>query len=447
MKRFLFVLGVLLMSLTARAQQSPPNTSIAADTARTPKIINMVDAGATGSGDLSSVVKKIIDNAPDGSTFFFPAGTYRMNSLDFANRNNLTFRGENRDKTTILWNGTGSSQIMRFKNIRGMTWENIAVNNKGISAFGGIQHYSVHDVTYRNCRFYDDASIGVTEKDRYSLVFGGGGIGTHHTNIVVENNLIENLQLSVDHTRGAIIRGNTSTGACCTASIGSWANDHNSVHENFLVENNTINNPIRAPGGAITFRLDRPSLNFASFRNITIRNNVINMTKISKPGITLGGPIGPVQGVVFDGITIENNKINYTTETGLADDEGVIYLFTLDSMWPYAKMVIKGNIITAAKPVRGIGIAARRLVDSRVEGNRIVNFSSGIQISQNTTQNTAITDNDVKGSSYAAYRLDTIGTGNSLVNNSYSVPFTTVLRQENVPPGNRIEEPKQLIQK
>jgi hypothetical protein len=440
MRRFLFVLVASLMSLTH-------NPSIPADMVVRPKIINMVDAGATGSGDLSSVVKKIIDNAPDGSTFFFPAGTYRMNSLDFANRKNLTFRGESRDNTTILWNGTGSSQIMRFTNIRGMTWENIAVNNKGISAFGGIQHYSVHDVTYRNCRFYDDASIGVTEKDRYSLVFGGGGIGTHHTNIVVENNLIENLQLSVDHTRGAIIRGNTSTGACCTASIGSWANDHNSVHENFLVENNTINNPIRAPAGAITFRLDSPSLNFASFRNITIRNNVINMTKISKPGITLGGPIGPVQGVVFDGITIENNKINYTTETGLADDEGVIYLFTLDSMWPYAKMVIKGNIITAAKPVRGIGIAARRLVDSRVEGNRIVNFSSGIQISQNTTQNTVITDNDVKGSSYAAYRLDTIGTGNSLVNNSYSVPFTTVLRQENVPAGNRIEEPKQLIQK
>src|SRR6266404_6323672 len=364
MKRFLFVLGVLLMSVTAQAQPSPDNTRIRAATGvPAPKIINMVDAGATGNGDLSSVIKKIIDNAPDGSTFFFPAGTYRMNSLDFANRNNLTFRGESRDNTTILWNGTGSSQIMRFTNIRGMTWENIAVNNKSISAFGGIQHYSVHDVTYRNCRFYDDASIGLSsEKDRYSLVFGGAGIGTHHTNVVVENNLIENLQLSVDHTRGAIIRGNTSTGACCTASIGSWANNHNSIHENFLVENNTINNPIRAPAGAITFRLDRPGLNSVSFRNIRIRNNVINMTKISKPGITFGGPVGAVQGNVFDGITIENNTINYTTGTGLADDEGAIYLFTQDNMWPYSKTVIKGNIITAAKPVGGFGIAARRLV-------------------------------------------------------------------------------------
>jgi len=448
MKRFLFVLGVLLMSVTAQAQPSPDNTRIrAAAGVPAPKIINMVDAGATGNGDLSSVIKKIIDNAPDGSTFFFPAGTYRMNSLDFANRNNLTFRGESRDNTTILWNGTGSSQIMRFTNIRGMTWENIAVNNKSISAYGGIQHYSVHDVTYRNCRFYDDASIGVSEKDRYSLVFGGAGIGTHHTNIVVENNLIENLQLSVDHTRGAIIRGNTSTGACCTASIGSWANNHNSIHENFLVENNTINNPIRAPAGAITFRLDRPSLNSVSFRNIRIRNNVINMTKISKPGITFGGPVGAVQGNIFDGITIENNTINYTTGTGLADDEGAIYLFTLDTMWPYSKTVIKGNIIAAAKPIGGFGIAARRLVDSRVEGNRIVNFSSGIQLSQNTTQNTVITDNEVKGSSWAAYRLDTIGTGNSLVNNFYSVPFTTVLRQENVPAGNKIEQPKEMTQK
>ena len=444
MKYSLFLIEVLLLVVTAQAQQSTGMPGY--KSGPVPKIINMVDAGATGNGDLSSVVKKIIDNAPDGSTFFFPAGTYRMNSVEVANRNNLTFRGAGRDSTTILWNGAGSSYIMRFTNIRGMTWENIAVNNKGISAFGGIQHYSVHDVTYRNCRFYDDAPIGVAKNDRYSLVFGGAGIGTHHTNLVVENNLIENLQLSVDHTKGAIIRGNTSTGACCTAGIGSWANGDNSVHENFLVENNTINNPVRATAGAITFRLDRPSLNFASFRNITIRNNVINMTNISKPGITFGGPVGAVKGDVFDGITIENNKINYTTRTGLADNEGAIYFFTLDNMWLYSKTVIMGNVITAANPVGGIGIAARRLVDSRIEGNRIVNFSSGIQISQNGTTNTIVAGNKVKGSSWAAYRVDTIGTGNSFVNNFYSAPFTTALRQENVPAGNRIEEPKELIQ-
>ena len=441
MKPFLFLIGVLLMLVTAQAQQLPQNRIAPEKIPSTPTVINMADAGATGNGDLSSVVKKIIDNAPDGTTFFFPGGTYRMNSLDIANRSNLTFRGAGRDKTTILWNGTGSSYIMRFTNIHGMTWENIAVNNKGISAFGGIQHYSVHDVTYRNCRFYDDAPIGVTKKDRYSLVFGGAGIGTQHTNIVIENNLIENLQLSVDHTRGAIIRGNTSTGACCTAGIGSWANGDNSVHENFLVENNTINNPIRASAGAITFRLDSPRLNFASFRNITIRNNVINMTTISRPGITFGGPIGAVKGDVFDGITIENNKINYTTRTGLADDEGAIYLFTLDNMWPYTKTVIKGNVITAANPIGGIGIAARRLVESRVEGNRIFNFSSGIDISQDGTKNTVVTGNKVEGASWAAYRLNTVGTGNSVVNNFYTPPVKTVLSQENVSAGNMIEEP------
>ena len=88
--------------------------------------------------------------------------------------------------------------------------------------------------------------------------------------IKILNNVIEDLQLEVDHSQDVVIEGNTVSRAVNTAGIGIFTVGHNAIAEDYLIKGNTVIDP---PGAGFSVGIDPPSSRNCVFRRITIINN------------------------------------------------------------------------------------------------------------------------------------------------------------------------------
>jgi Pectate lyase superfamily protein len=263
------------------------------------------------SGDDSSAIQRAIHAAPDGSTIYFPKGTYLVSNVTIDHRSGLTLSGDGSTLTILRHHGpylpifisTGSTDMLITK---------LGFDTNGVPSFGGFNFYSAKRITITRTHFFDSNKQPVGENDRYSWVFGRGSIPSE--DILIRDNLIEDLQLEVDFSVRVRIEGNTIVRPVTTAGIGVFALDDNTSARDYTIQRNTIVDPVVAAGG-IVVHLDPPSSSYSTMKTFRILDNRIVYTKyisrnhVSAIRIGTGDNSKATAGNVFDDIVIENNVI------------------------------------------------------------------------------------------------------------------------------------------
>jgi len=263
-----------------------------------------------------------------GGTVRFPAGTFESGLIDNENLRGVVIEGAGAERTVVR-STDADRYIFRFLGAEGLTIRNIAFDANGALQYGGIVFKSCKRVVIENTRYFDGdtrarSAVPTAQRtDIYSYVFAPSG--APHEDITVRNNRIDDLQLEVDDTWGAVITSNTITRPARTAGIGLFslqekpASGRNICGRDITIQYNTIQDLRNAFTGIAVHldpahHLDGSPLNNIEYRNIRILDNLIRITTAggrNKHAISVGQTDNSrqTQGVVFDGISVQRNAI------------------------------------------------------------------------------------------------------------------------------------------
>lgn len=318
--------------------------------------------------DDTAAIRAAINAAPNGqgAIIWFPAGTYISNNVMVIGRTGLRFEGEG--FTSIIQRPpfAGNTRPMTVEGSVDLVFRNLAVDENGIQAYGGVNFYSVRRVLIERTRHFDSRPTPPTNFiDRYAWVFGRGG--TPSEDVTIVDNVVDDLQVEVDHIRRATIARNRVSRSRSTTGIGTFTINDDTIAEDLLIEGNVIDDPAR--GNGISIHLDPPGSVRCTFRHITIRNNTIVRRTRNANGISIGTPNNSVQttGNIFEDIIIEGNRIHtYGTAGPLPNDMAAIKLNNSSrALLLMQRITIRHNVMTGV----GYGMDLRRLQDSLVENN------------------------------------------------------------------------------
>jgi parallel beta-helix repeat protein len=376
------------------------------------KVYNVKDLGANGDGasDDTASIQRAVNAAPDGSTIFFPAGTYVVANFHVKNRSGLSLVGEG--QRSLIKQKRGAERIATFDGSRDIVITKLAFDANGIKAFGGVMFYAATGVRIENNLFVDSAPNPVRSGDRYSFVFGRGAKPSQDVKII--NNTIENLQLEVDHSKDVLIEGNTSTGAVNTAGIGIFTVGSKALAENYLIKGNTVIDP---PQAGFDVVIDPPSSRDCMFRGITIVNNTVVRKKTSGYGIRLGtlDSSKSTKGNVFEDIVVKDNVIRI--DAGAPKSRQLIFANTSQAAGIlFERLTVTGNTIENNGPQSSeFAVDLRRIQNSLVSDNNVKGATQGISLTGALLAN-QVRNNTVHASGIA-YRLDDSLGENQVENN------------------------------
>ena len=390
--------------------------------------------------DDSAAISTALASARAGDVISFPAGVYICNDVNVANKSGLTLKGQG---NSTIKNGiaSGATPLLTFTTINGLTIQDLAFDNRSIGAYGGVRFYDTENVLINRTRFFDSAPLPLGSTDRYSYVFGNGI--RPHKNIRITNNVIEDLQLEVDFGQGVTIQKNTLKRSVRTGAIGLFTIDDGIVLENYLIDSNTIIDPV---GAAIAVNIDPPDNINVTIRNITISNNTIIFNRIPTEGIHIGPGNNSVvaSGNLYDKIIVQANLIQVAAGTEGQPSESALIKFNAgpNSALSFKNTTVAQNRIEGggnpALPI--IAMDLRYLENSAVTANNVYNLFTALAF--NRLQNTTIEQNYVgQLADYFVYLLDNSRGGNLFRSNSYSGQVTTPLSYENGNPTDVIFPP------
>src|SRR5258705_13645204 len=97
-------------------------------------------------------------------------------------------------------------------------------------------------VRIENNTFFDSASKPIGNTDRYSFVFARGSEPSQDVKII--NNVIDDLQLEVNHSQRVLIDRNTVKRAIATAGIGIFTVEDKAIAEDYQITNNIVIDPV-----------------------------------------------------------------------------------------------------------------------------------------------------------------------------------------------------------
>lgn len=324
LKGCLFVMNQALLKVWTRHFSSPPLLYfffrsapilffLCAATTAAAGVIDVTRWGArpNDSGDDSSAIQMAIDAAPNGSTIYFPKGTYLLSNVTIDHRSGLTLSGDGPKLTILKHHGpyfpifisTGSTDMLITK---------LGFDTNGVPAFGGFAFFNAKRVTITKTHFFDSNKPPVAGYDRYSWVFGRSHAPSE--DILISDNLIEDLQLEVDFGLRVRIEGNTIVRPVATAGIGVFTITDNTTAQEYTIQNNTIVDPVVSAGG-IVVHLDPPTNSYSTMKTFRILDNRIVYTKYisgnhaSAIRIGTGDSSKVTQENVFDDIAIRNNVV------------------------------------------------------------------------------------------------------------------------------------------
>jgi hypothetical protein len=310
-------------------------------------VVDVTTYGATpnDSIDDSFAIQNAIDEAPSNSTIYFPQGTYLLSGVTINNRSGLTLTGDGSTLTILkrhgsypnMFESTGSADIVVTR---------LAFDANGVIAYGGFFFYQAKRITITKNHFFDSNKQPVGEYDRYSWVFGRGAAPSE--DIVVLDNLIEDLQLEVDHALRVRIEGNTVARPVSTAGIGVFTINDNSMAQDYTIRNNTIVDPVGA--GGIVVHLDPPSSNYCTMKGFRILENHIVYTRFiwrshaSAIRFGTGANSQATSGNVFDDIAIQDNVIY--KDRGGSYDFGAVDAIIFGNSSPIANFRFDNTSVT-----------------------------------------------------------------------------------------------------
>jgi hypothetical protein len=405
--------------------------------------LNVKNFGAKGDGvhDDSAAISTALASARAGDVISFPAGVYICNDVNVVNKSGLTLKGQGNSTTIKNGIASGATPLLTFNTINGLTIQDLAFDNRSIGAYGGVRFYDTENVLINRTRFFDSAPLPLGSTDRYSYVFGNGS--RPHKNIRITNNVIEDLQLEVDFGQGVTIQKNTLKRSVRTGAIGLFTIDDGIVLENYLIDSNTIIDPV---GAAIAVNIDPPDNINVTIRNITISNNTIIFNRMPTEAIHIGPGNNSVvaSGNLYDKIIVQANLIQVATGTEAQPSESALIKFNAgpNSALSFKNTTVAQNRIEGggnpALPI--IAMDLRYLENSAVTANNVYNLFTALAF--NRLQNTTIEQNYVgQLADYFVYLLDNSRGGNLFRSNSYSGQVTTPLSYENGNPTDVIFPP------
>jgi hypothetical protein len=389
-----FKLVVLMVTLASC-------TAVSAGTGQeTGKIVSVKEFGAKGDGvsDDTAAIQRAINAVANGTTIKFPSGTYITSNFIVKNRSGLSFVGEGRN--SVIKQKTGALRIATFEGVRDVVITKLSFDANGIKSYGGVVFYAATGVRIENNSFVDSAPKPVGSTDRYSFVFAKGSEPSRE--IKVLNNVIEDLQLEVDHSKGVVIEGNTVSRAVNTAGIGIFTVGHNAIAEDYLIKGNTVIDP---PGAGFSVGIDPPTSRNCVFRQIIIVNNRVIRTKTGGYGVRIGTPNNSISttGNVFDDIVIKDNLFRIEA-TAPASREMVFANTSAKAGISFQRLTITGNTIENRGPTnQGFAIDLRGVQDSIIVDNTARGVRGGIALSGPLANEV---HNNVVEASEIAYRID-----------------------------------------
>jgi hypothetical protein len=246
---------------------------------------------------------------------YAPGATYRIRDLNRSagTCDNLLIIGDG-DKTIFQRvAGVGNIPIGDWQTATHLRLMNFAIDQVGLTAFGGWKFYQANDVIIENLHIYDSVNKGGglmgNAQDLYGILFGKGSATSK--NIVFRNNLIEDLQCEFDHCQRCLIEDNTSIRSPTSCALGSFALAGGSdIMEDYTVRNNTV---IDAYARPISFTLDTSGTSNSVCRRINIYGNQIRWQGVSATASAIrigsGNTTWPLTGIVFEDISIVANRI------------------------------------------------------------------------------------------------------------------------------------------
>jgi hypothetical protein len=341
------------------------------------RVFSVREFGARGDGvaDDTAAIQAAINAAPDGSTIRFPNGNYNVANFVVKNRSGLSFVGD--ERKSIIKQKSGAPRIATFEGSRDIAISNLAFDANGIVSYGGVVFYAARGVRIENNTFFDSAAKPIGNTDRYSFVFARGSEPSQDIKIV--NNVIDDLQLEVNHSQRVLIDRNTIKRAIATAGIGIFTVGDKAIAEDYQITNNTLIDP---PGAGFSVGIDPPTDNHCIFRRITIADNQIIRTNTAGYGIRLGTPDSSKKttGNVFENIEIKNNRIRI--ESGAPPQLQLIISNTSASAGiGFDRLVVTGNTLESDGPKnRGYAIDLRRIQNSVIADNSLKGVSNGISL-------------------------------------------------------------------
>lgn len=390
-------------TLSAATPQSPRFTSIRLVN---PTMIDMKRAGARGDGatDDSARIQAVIDQAPDNTSFYFPAGTYKLASVVISNRSHLEFYGDG--VTSVLqWSGAGLPRswtpMMTFTGVTDVLVHDLAFDNRSITTFGGVAFYASKRVEIKNTSFTDSNRQTPNGIDRYSYVFGRGA--GPHEDLKIHDNVITNLQLEVDHAQRVEIRDNIVTRGTQTAGIGLFSLASGGVMQDYLIDGNIVIDPEPTASG-IAVHLDPPAANNSSIRRIRISNNSVLFNTAGAVGISIGTPYLPARthGNTFQDLAIEGNLIRAHSS---APPTAELVRILSNGDFNFSRLVLRGNVMLGnGRLAEGAdGSAQVRYTQDHaiIAGNALRRAVKGLGLV--ASQETHIMDNMVETAAGPAY--------------------------------------------
>jgi hypothetical protein len=360
--------------------------------------------------DDTGAIQSAINAAADGSTILFPSGTYNVANFTVKNRSGLSFVGEGHGST--IRQKTGAARIATFIRSRDITISNLAFDANGKASYGGVVFYEATTVRIENNFFFDGAPKPIGRTDRYSFVFARGEEPSRDINIL--NNVIEDLQLEVDHAQRVTIDGNNVNRPVRTAGIGIFSIKGGAVAEDFQITNNTVVDPL---GSGFAVSIDPPTDQSCVFRRITISNNRVIQSKNESYGIRIGTPDNSraAKGNIFEHIVIKDNRIRI--EATAPRPRALIFANSSPRAGiVFNRLIVTGNAIeNHAATNYGYAIDLRQIKDSLVADNTVKGVIHGISLNGGLLDNQI--NNNVVEASQVGYSLQGSLGGNKAANN------------------------------
>jgi polygalacturonase len=267
---------------------------------------------------VSQQLQAVLDHAPDGSTFYFPAGTYIVCNLRLTGRRNLTLHGEGAASILQYCDPPASYVFMlTMTDCTNMLLTHLAWDNRHIERFGGLRVYSSHGVQISDSTFSDsNPRPQPSPWDHWGVVFAHGAVPS--TDIVVRDNTFTHLSLEVDHAQRVQIARNTIRLHHSTAAIGAFTITDGSIVTDYRIEDNIIDEPgDTGRGNGIVLYLDPATTNHGLFARITIRRNHLYRQTSHGYNIRFGTPDTSkvTVGNRFEDIVITDNVVHYLNGT------------------------------------------------------------------------------------------------------------------------------------
>ncbi|MDH3443514.1 MAG: right-handed parallel beta-helix repeat-containing protein [Deltaproteobacteria bacterium] len=378
----------------------------------TNNVVSVKAFGAKGDGvsDDTRAIQAAIDSAQEGTTIRFPSGTYLVANFRVKNRKGLSFLGDGRN--SVIQQKVGAERIATFERSADIVIQKLAFDANGKDSYGGVGFYEVRQVRVEDCWFWDSAPKPVGRADRYSMFFARGGTPSRDIRIV--NNVIEDLQLEVDHSQNVLIDRNIVRRAVNTAGIGIFTIASGAIAEDFQITNNTV---VDALGAGFSVGLDPPSNRDCIFRRITIANNQLIFSKVAAFGMRLGtgNSSQATSGNIFEDIAIKDNRIRI--DPGAPQPKQMILANSSGKAGiDFDRLIVTGNTIENGGPKnRGFAIDLRSIKNSVVADNTLKNVASGISLNGNLRGNKV--HNNIVEASETAYRFEGSLGGNKIANN------------------------------